>query len=305
MKLHIKIIKVITVFFCLFSFSVCNVIGKENNGAGKKMKHGFRKLPSGIEYKIINAKGGRKPIVDDHIEMHIHVHIGDSTIFDSRKMNNDLPVPFRISAAKYAGDPVEGFMLMGAGDSAVIKIPVDSMIKAGNQLLPNMQAGDMVEYNVVLLSVLSDKEKHIDDSIKAAKQTIIDDKLLTDYFNRNKIKPVKTISGMYYTVINDGSGSKPVIGDTVSVNYTGKLITGKVFDSNTDPEFHHVEPFKFAVGTGSVIKGWDEGLQLMKTGARVILYIPSNLAYGSQDRSPQIPANSIMIFDIDLLKIIK
>jgi FKBP-type peptidyl-prolyl cis-trans isomerase len=119
--------------------------------------------------------------------------------------------------------------------------------------------------------------------------------------------PTKTASGLYYTIKEEGSGELPKTGDTIVMNYTGTLLDGTKFDSNEDTAFHHVSPFQFSLGKGQVIKGWDEGVALLKTGAKATLYIPSPMAYGSQARpgggaNPKgIPANSILLFDVQLI----
>ena len=245
------------------------------------------------------------PGITDHIEMHIHVHVKDSVIFDSRQMNNGNAVPFQITDPKFEGDPVEGFMRMHAGDSAIFRIPVEVMKKSGNQLLPWMKEGQEVLYNVALVSVMTDAEQKKDQEKKSEAQKKIDRKLLHDYFAKNRIKPEFTESGLYYVIHSDGKGDPPTAGQNISVNYTGKLLNGNVFDSNTDPIFKHVEPFTFEVGKGKVIKGWDEGLLLLRKGAKATFYIPSGLAYGSQDRSPSIPPNSILVFDVEITDIQK
>ncbi|MBX9449345.1 MAG: FKBP-type peptidyl-prolyl cis-trans isomerase [Taibaiella sp.] len=103
----------------------------------------------------------------------------------------------------------------------------------------------------------------------------------------------------------EGTGPNPKAGQKVSVNYTGKLMDGKVFDSNIDPKFNHVTPFEFKVGNGKVIKGWDAGFLSMQKGQKATLYIPSSLAYGKNSPTPAIPANSILVFDVELLDIIE
>lgn len=91
-------------------------------------------------------------------------------------------------------------------------------------------------------------------------------------------------------------------GDTLVMNYTGRLTNGTVFDSNVDPKFRHVEPFEFKLGAGEVIKGWDEGLLGMKVGEKKTLNIPPEKGYGAQAVST-IPANSTLIFDVELVAI--
>ena len=117
-----------------------------------------------------------------------------------------------------------------------------------------------------------------------------------------KDKVVTTPSGLKYVDVVAGTGATPKSGQTVVMNYTGTFEDGKKFDSNVDPAFHHVEPFTFPLGQGRVIKGWDEGISTMKVGGKRKLIIPPELAYGSTARGP-IPANSTLLFDVELVSI--
>jgi len=114
---------------------------------------------------------------------------------------------------------------------------------------------------------------------------------------------ITTPSGLKYQDLKVGTGAQPKTGQTVTVNYTGMLEDGKVFDSNVDPKFGHVEPFKTAVGVGQVIKGWDEGLLTMKVGGKRKLTIPAQLGYGARGAGGVIPPNATLIFDVELLAV--
>lgn len=91
-------------------------------------------------------------------------------------------------------------------------------------------------------------------------------------------------------------------GDTLVMNYTGRLTDGTVFDSNVDPKFNHVQPFEFKLGAGQVIAGWDEGLVGMKVGEKKTLTISPDKAYGP-NAVGIIPANSTLVFDVELVGI--
>lgn len=91
-------------------------------------------------------------------------------------------------------------------------------------------------------------------------------------------------------------------GDVLVMNYTGRFTDGKVFDSNVDPKFNHVQPFEFTLGAGMVIKGWDEGLVGMKVGEKKTLTVPPEKGYGPNDYNG-IPGNSTLIFDVELVAI--
>lgn len=274
--------------------------------AQQKDQTTYKTTPGGFEYQIIkDAPGNKTPAVGDYISLHIITtykdDVTDSLMFNSRLMNNGEPLSMPIGAPSFNGDLMEGFALLTAGDSAFFRVRVDSMKKAGMQLLPFMKDGGYMQYNVQMVSVKTAQEVEKEQQEKAAQQIKTDESLLHEYFKQNKITPQKTASGLYYVITSPGKGENAKPGNTVTVNYTGKLLNGEVFDSNLDPQFNHVEPFKFPLGQGRVIKGWDEGIALLNPGAKATLYIPSHMAYGAQSPSPKIPAHSILVFDVELI----
>jgi len=123
------------------------------------------------------------------------------------------------------------------------------------------------------------------------------DKFLAE--NAKKEGITTTESGLQYEVIKQGAGAKPTAEDQVKVHYEGKLLNDSVFDSSIE----RGEPTEFFVN--QVIPGWTEGLQLMPVGSKYRFYIPQDLAYGANEHNPQIPPFSTLIFDVELLEIIK
>jgi peptidylprolyl isomerase len=111
--------------------------------------------------------------------------------------------------------------------------------------------------------------------------------------------PVVLRDGLQYTDITVGTGAVPKKGQTVIVHYTGWLEDGKKFDSSRDRS----RPFSFVLGTGDVIKGWDEGVATMQVGGLRRLVVPAALAYGSKKSGDAIPPNATLIFIIELLAI--
>ncbi|MFA5936403.1 MAG: FKBP-type peptidyl-prolyl cis-trans isomerase [Candidatus Paceibacterota bacterium] len=113
-----------------------------------------------------------------------------------------------------------------------------------------------------------------------------------------------TTDGVKITITKEGSGDVAKSGDTVAMNYTGKLADGTVFDSNVDPKFNHVEPFVFTIDGGMVIKGWDIGVLGMKVGEKRMLEIAPEFAYGESGIGP-IPPNATLSFEVELVAIKK
>src|SRR5688572_6218831 len=108
---------------------------------------------------------------------------------------------------------------------------------------------------------------------------------------------VATASGLKYIDMVEGTGATPQKGQTVTVHYTGTLENGEKFDSSVD----RGQPYEFRIGEGAVIRGWDEGLASMKVGGKRKLTIPPVLGYGQRGSPPNIPPNSILLFDVELL----
>jgi peptidylprolyl isomerase len=116
---------------------------------------------------------------------------------------------------------------------------------------------------------------------------------------RSSSGEVTTPSGLRYIdeVVGTGEGPKP--GQNVTVHYTGTLQDGRKFDSSLDSG----QPYTFRIGTGVVVKGWDEGIMTMKAGGKRRLILPPNLGYGASGRPPQIPPNSTLLFEVELLSV--
>ncbi len=148
------------------------------------------------------------------------------------------------------------------------------------------------QVNNVIMAYMQSKRSEKSSAVRKAGEA---------FLAENKKKPgiQTTASGIQYQVLKEGSGPKPTTADKVKVHYHGTLIDGTVFDSSVD----RGEPIEFQV-TG-VIAGWVEILQLMPVGSKWKVFIPSNLAYGDNDMGPVIKAGSVLIFEMELLDIVK
>lgn len=162
---------------------------------------------------------------------------------------------------------------------------------AADDLMPKQSMADMVADVVIAEAAKLTPTATIAAAPKAAMPPSTENKKMSEI--------VSTPSGLKYEVIATGTGATPQAGQTVVVHYTGRLEDGSKFDSSRDRN----QPFKFRLGAGQVIKGWDEGLAIMKVGDRRNLILPPELGYGSRGAGGVIPPNATLIFDVELLGI--
>lgn len=145
----------------------------------------------------------------------------------------------------------------------------------------------------LLISVFASCKK--DDNFNANTQAAKDEADIQAYLKANpSINATKDANGIYYQVVTVGTGANPTGSSTVTVNYTGKLLNGSQFDAGTG--------FSASL-LGGVIKGWTLGIPHGKVGGRLLLIIPSALAYGNSSPGAGIPKNSVLVFTIDILGI--
>lgn len=284
----------------------------------------YTKINANLQYAfIINKPTTQKPQEGDQIAVHMQSVCNNRLMYSTVQAFKGKPALYGVTKPAYKGDLIEAILLMTPGDSLVCQVDADALFKNAKSKMPVfIKPGDKVQYFIKLVSIKPKaqvqkeqqeafnkqmKEQVEKQKVEAAKQLIKDDKTLKTWFAKKNLSPAKTASGLYYTTTTEGSGEKPVPGDSVEMNYTGTLLDGTKFDSNEDTVFKHVQPLNFVLGRGAVIKGWDEGIALLKTGTKATLYIPSPLAYGAQSRpgsgaNPKgIPANSILLFDVQLV----
>jgi FKBP-type peptidyl-prolyl cis-trans isomerase FkpA len=268
-----------------------------------KVPKDYKKLKSGIYYKLV-TKGNNtyKPIPGDYVLMNDRVYLNDSMVFDSYILNDNQPVPATIIKPMFNGDIMEGIMQLSKGDSAVFLIPADSVYRNG--YYPEYaKPCDMVKYQIQLIDVKSKADyKREQDSLQLA-MSKVDSILIANYIKREGIKDAQYLpNGLVIANIQKGEGANASSGSMVSVNYTGRLLNGTTFDSNVLPQYNHVEPFLFQLDRGKVIKGWDQAILQLNKASKAKLLIPSGLAYGTRGNG-QIPPNTVLIFDVELVNI--
>ncbi len=180
---------------------------------------------------------------------------------------------------------------------------LEGMSDALNDKTPKMtetEARDLLtKWQMERRNAMMEKRKQEDEKRKADAPK---NKAAGEEFLGKKAKEpgvVKLDDGLEYKVIKEGTGATPKPGDTVSTLYKGTFTNGKEFDSTAN---RGNQPFKFVVGQGQVIKGWDEAVQKMKVGSKLEIYVPSDLAYGEGGRGQIGPAETL-VFELELLDV--
>ncbi len=288
----------------------------------------FKKGDNGIEYKIISNGNGQKISYGNFMQLHImQMYKGtkDTVLSDTRDF---MP---RILVFDSVSTPIAYFKILRQlkkGDSAVLRVKTDSMYKGAPEGMPPFMARGKYVYTTVKLvnifenvnqadsaqkaevelakpKMLKKQLENIDKNVAENKDQIaMDSKLIMDYLTKNNIKATKARWGTFVAIQNEGTGNQITTNDVVSVNYTGRTLdSGKVFDSNTDPKFQHVQPYQVDMTQMSgVMIGWLDGLLQLKKGSKATFYIPSSLAYGKQGRDI-IKPNDNLVFDIEIVDV--
>jgi peptidylprolyl isomerase len=231
---------------------------------------------SGLKYIDVTIGKGAVCKAGDMAEVHYTGWLTDGTKFDSSKdRNQTFQVPVDRGNVIPGWD--EGLQGMTVGGKRVLIIPSELGYGSTARGLIPANATLVFEIDMVGLSELPK---------------------IPDFPDIDKLEVKKSLSGLKYAVLEEGEGEKPKMGSNVSVHYTGWLENGKMFDSSVE----RAQPFMFPLGMGRVIKGWDEGVAMMKPGAKYILIIPPELGYGSRNVGEGlIPPNSTLIFQVELI----
>ncbi len=259
----------------------------------------YKTLPSGLKYQIFDPHTGPKAKTGDFLKIQIRTIVGDSVLIDTHSVG-PREIPMQKGQGRF--DVMEGLALLSAGDSAVFLIPADSVMK-GPERPPFVKKGDTISVHVKVLAIQTPQERNQEEQQDNARQLAKDDAQIVAYLNARHLAAMPTRLGEYIVVQKMGSGPTPKPGQMVSINYTGKTLDGREFDSNLDTAFHHVgQPLTFTIGVGEMIRGLDDAISQLNKGTRASLFLPSSLGYGPQG-PPLIGDNAILVFDVEVLDI--
>lgn len=272
----------------------------------------LEKTAQGLEYQVFTENPGEKIKLNDIITFNfIQKTEGDSVLMSSYQIGR--PVKIQVQPSKNIADLMDFFPLLTAKDSALVKVPSDSIFKSAEENRPPFfPKGSSLVFLIKIEKVQSLDEVMAEEKEEMAKLEAEEKAGVDKYIADKKLNPKETSSGLRYVITRTSTKAKPNSGDTVYVNYTGRTIDGKVFDSSIEEEAKKAgleqpgrtyEPISFVVGKGEVIRGWDEGLLLLNSGSKAKFIIPSNLAYGPKGAGEDIKPFSSLVFDVELVKV--
>ena len=282
-------------------------------------KPDLKQLPNGVQYQIYTKGTAPRIKLNDVITFNFTQKTDkDSILFSSFAVGK--PVTLAVEPSKSISDLMYLFPMLGLKDSALVKIPSDSLFKDGQMERPSFfPKGSTLQFVLKIENVqsmeaaMAERKKMMDIQAKTADSLKVNELHILDAFvAENKLVVKQTPSGLRYLILTPSVKSKPVAGDTVEVNYIGRTLNGKTFDSSIEAEANkagleqpgrNYEPISFVVGQGEVIPGWDEALLLMNEGSKARVLIPSALAYGPKGAGQDISPFSTLDFQVELMKI--
>lgn len=260
----------------------------------------FETMPSGLEYLFVEKTENItecKPGDVWNLDI-TYYNSADSLLFTSK----DVAAAFMMKVPEkntVEGSVEEGILLMNKGDSAVFKVDAETFFKKSRKIdVPQYILPDeKLTFHVRLKNIIDGNEyqKGIDEWIdKMNAQELL---MIKDYLERENIQAAKIDSGVYKQVLKEGRGNALAAGKTVTVNYTAHFIDGREFDNT----YVRQEPFKFLLGSGKTVAGFEIALSSMKKGEKSLFVIPSKQGYGPDGRKGIIPKFATLIFEVEMV----
>lgn len=273
----------------------------------------FKIAENGLLYRFETVNSdGEQPNVGDLLVGELVLRLEDDTLFTNVGSPDRI---FQIAErCMFEGDIQEGLLMMHKGDKAVFKVPADSIANFVPQMPEQYQkdAHQFFYYEISLMDIVTKEDLAQEQAnyIKEMEQRKAEEpELIAKYIADNNITVKPTKSGLYIIVNKKGDGPKVAEGKTVSINYTGRLLDGTLFDTSREADAKAAkkdmpgrtfEPLTYQVGAQPLIKGWDEGVMGQTAGSEITLVIPSELAYGARGAGKDIPPYAPITFNLTI-----
>jgi FKBP-type peptidyl-prolyl cis-trans isomerase len=239
---------------------------------------GFTKDSTGFYYQIISQGTG----IDVKYSTFVSFSQKTTSINKTVNFENSIYIPIS-NYAGYVSPIAWRETMIKAKKGAIIRIITPSYLAYGKNGFNTTIPGNAILDTKITIANDVDRPAY-------------EDVLIQDFLSTNKITAIKHSTGLYYQIITPGTGKTPLSTSTVKVAYTGRLLTGGIFDQATVAA-------PLSIPLTSVIQGWQTGVPLIKEGGKIRLFIPSRFGYGTSGSGGTIPPNSILDFDIELIEV--
>ena len=303
-------------------YRICQYLAKEltgiidggTNAMATHQQEGKRRTSSGLAYEFLSAHKDAKKVQDgDLLVGEMVVLLDDDVLF------TNMGSPDRIMQVNSYDILGEGLLMMHIGDRAIFSFEADLLADriGADHMPPSYKLGKgMIFYYDISLSAIVTKDElaaeqanHL-SNVERAKSEEPD--LIADYIRKNGITVQPNDKGLYVVVKKKGYGPEVGVGKTVSIDYTGRLLNGTLFDTSRELDARNAgkyqggryyEPLTYVVGQGNLISGFEEGIMGQSEGTILQLIIPSALGYGSRSAGKDIPPYSPLVFDIEIISV--
>lgn len=279
---------------------------------------GFHKTKSGLHYKFeTKNRSGESIHVGDIVVGELKFSLDTTVLFSN---TGDPKRLMMVRDSVFNGyDIDEGLLLMHVGEKAVFAIFADSVARyfQPSQLPPSYKPGaDMVFYYEISISDVVTHEELMQEQdnfkVEMEQRQKDEPETLAKYIADNNITAKPNSDGLYIIVNKKGNGPKVTMGKTVSINYTGRMLDGTMFDSSVESDAKEggiymsgraYEPLTYKVGEMSLIRGWEDGVMGQTEGSQLTLIMPSAMGYGAQGAGSSILPYSPLRFDIEIVSV--
>lgn len=278
-----------------------------------------RETPKGYKYTMVKEGEGEQGKVGEFLMINMMIIDAKDSVWNDTKKQK-LPMILPIGEPNPTDEGIEEiFPVLKKGDSILFKMPAKTLFeKQGGRVPQNVDSTSTFTFYLGVKDILTETqvrelEKELMGKL-SAEQLAIDLGLIDAYLAENNIEVMSTPSGLRYMFTKEGKGENAAPGNEVSIHYAGYLLDGTLFDSsmesvakanNAYTPGRPYEPLTLQAGSGQVIRGWEEAILLMNKGSKMRVWIPSTLAYGPQRRSEVIKENSVLVFDMEMIDIVK
>ena len=261
----------------------------------------YKHSSKGFDYLIHYENKNGKPLKEnDIITVKLKYYkLPDSLLFSSGDLSGKFRI--KISDAKDDGIFQDAVKMLKTGDSASFIIPAnDFYLKTIKDSIPDFISPDeKLKFEIKVENIVSEKQLEKEYEQYLLKKEAEEMQILDEYIKSENISKKPKESGIYIIKLQNGKGKKAEIGKVVTINFTGKYINGKIFDSSIDKG----KPLSFKLGNKYVIPAWTEVIQTMREGDKIRLIAPSKTAYGAEGLEDYVPPFTTLIYDIKLLKV--